>query len=930
MTPVDLIGRIRSRWRLRVIVRGMAVAVLGAIVVALLLMAVDVLFAPSATLRRSLRWLPLAAPSIAVLVALRRAFPGPLEARFALLVDERFGIGNVFSTLFAFQAAGPVGEAFRARAHAQLGRVSPARIVPLEVTRVWSGAMVAAVVATVVLGAMGGRDYLDDRWLRPAETVIESAPSPDGGLSVTADAPPTLGSVTYTVRPPAYAAIPTTEGGDGAALSALPGSVVEVRGAGSARPPLVTAEVVGGSTLTPLAGEDGWTVRWTVGPDDRGLALGVDVDGETVDRRVLPLHLLRDRPPTVELVTPPRDVAMATATGVIPLRAVAEDDYGVAELSLRWVRSRGSGESFDFEEGVWDWDTTTTSDRGIEGRRALDLEQLDLGPGDVLHVRATAADRNDVTGPGLGASATRQIRIVRGDQLVEVTTLVGFPIEREREPILSQRMVILLTEELLERATGLAPESLAVAASEIADEQARLRGRMGEQIFSRATDASGDPEAHLEFEEGEAEPFLDELEGLAEQGPLIDPETGIATISNVEIPAHEHDSDPIIALNRSLLQVYNLMWDAERLLRLAALEASLVPQHAALDELQRIRESERVFARGRVSVSPIDVAATRGTGELDDADPGPRLAPAQSRTTARELVGTVDELLTRTPAPTGRNASVVMSELALELLRSGGDVSASESLTRAAASADDRDAEGVGAHLRAARRTLLAVASRSGEPDRGAPTTWAAARYLSSGTDVPTASPSPEGPTDGSGEPGGGRRGSAFTFATARYESGDWDSAPLVPNNLIHSLAQYTDLDVASEGVVVELGSREALEYPFLYLTGHLPVFFNPAESRNLVEFVDRGGLFFIDDHNHDIDGAFHSSVTAELRRLFGADALQPLPTGHELYRSFFVFDDGPPITGHELSGWGDGLIHRELLHIEATGRIGVLYSNKD
>ena len=124
-----------------------------------------------------------------------------------------------------------------------------------------------------------------------------------------------------------------------------------------------------------------------------------------------------------------------------------------------------------------------------------------------------------------------------------------------------------------------------------------------------------------------------------------------------------------------------------------------------------------------------------------------------------------------------------------------------------------------------------------------------------------------------------------------------------MPNNLIHSLAQYTDLDVASEGVVVELGSREALEYPFLYLTGHLPVFFNPAESRNLVEFVERGGLIFIDDHNHDIDGAFHSSVTAELRRLFGADALQPLPTGHELYRSFFVFDDGPPITGHELSG---------------------------
>jgi hypothetical protein len=171
---------------------------------------------------------------------------------------------------------------------------------------------------------------------------------------------------------------------------------------------------------------------------------------------------------------------------------------------------------------------------------------------------------------------------------------------------------------------------------------------------------------------------------------------------------------------------------------------------------------------------------------------------------------------------------------------------------------------------------------------------------------------------------------SSLVFATLRYESGNWDSAPLVPANLIHSIAQYTDIAVAPEGVVVDLGSPELFRYPFVYLTGHLPVRFSELESRNLRAFVERGGFVFIDDHNHNIDGAFHRTVTAELARIFGAGALRQIPNDHELYRAFFRFPDGPPTTSHELSGWGDNLIHEHLFGIEVGGRIGVLYSNKD
>ena len=36
-----------------------------------------------------------------------------------------------------------------------------------------------------------------------------------------------------------------------------------------------------------------------------------------------------------------------------------------------------------------------------------------------------------------------------------------------------------------------------------------------------------------------------------------------------------------------------------------------------------------------------------------------------------------------------------------------------------------------------------------------------------------------------------------FVFATAQYESGDWDSAPLVPANVIDAVARYTSIAVA-------------------------------------------------------------------------------------------------------------------------------------
>lgn len=166
-----------------------------------------------------------------------------------------------------------------------------------------------------------------------------------------------------------------------------------------------------------------------------------------------------------------------------------------------------------------------------------------------------------------------------------------------------------------------------------------------------------------------------------------------------------------------------------------------------------------------------------------------------------------------------------------------------------------------------------------------------------------------------------------FVFATAQYESGDWDSAPLLPANIIDTIARYTEITVAPTGVVVALSDARMFRYPLLYLTGHLPVRFSSAERTNVRRFVDRGGLLFVDDHNHDVDGTFHKTATEEIARTVGP--LAELPNDHPLYSAFFKFD-GPPTTSHELNGWGDNLVHKHLLAAMRGNRIGVLYSSKD
>ncbi len=169
-----------------------------------------------------------------------------------------------------------------------------------------------------------------------------------------------------------------------------------------------------------------------------------------------------------------------------------------------------------------------------------------------------------------------------------------------------------------------------------------------------------------------------------------------------------------------------------------------------------------------------------------------------------------------------------------------------------------------------------------------------------------------------------------FTFVRLQYRSGNWDTDPRMPSNLLHSLIEYTTVKVAEQEKVVALESTEIFNYPFCYMSGHRLVQFNQKERKNFEMYVRNGGFVFVDDCNHDIDGLFARSFEEQMKQIFGQSALKKIPNNHKLYKSFFTFDEGPPTTSFELNGWGDDLVHDYLKAIEINGRIGVLYSNKD
>ncbi|MBL0170656.1 MAG: hypothetical protein IPP90_07975 [Gemmatimonadaceae bacterium] len=407
-----------------------------------------------------------------------------------------------------------------------------------------------------------------------------------------------IGAWHVRVTPPAYTGLSARDLGDVVSVRALSGTRIELRGR-DAMPDSVRSRVLADSSGRPRVEElealsNGWRSRAVA--TDGPLELRVSRDRFA---RLLLVEGVGDSIPRVQLSAPARDSVLRRADGVLPLEASVHDDIGLARASFDVVISSGDGERFTVR-AVQVGGRAMSGQRDAVLRASLDLRALQLGPGDVVHVRAVARDRHPTADREAGASETRAFRIARASEYDSVAVEPAPPPDVDKS-LLSQRMLLMLTEKLEQRRPRLTVAVVRDESGRLARDQARLRQAVGDAVFQRLTGDEGGEHSHFAgdgHDHGvEAIGGKLALSGVNAQGML-----------------EEGDDAPVIAINKPLLEAYNAMWDAGRALEQGELRTAIPFMRIALEAIERARAASRLYLRGRPPTVIVDIAKVRLTG----------------------------------------------------------------------------------------------------------------------------------------------------------------------------------------------------------------------------------------------------------------------------------------------------------------------------
>jgi hypothetical protein len=334
-------------------------------------------------------------------------------------------------------------------------------------------------------------------------------------------------------------------------------------------------------------------------------------------RRLLVLLPVPDSVPDVELQSPARDSVVRSGSGAIMLAARAQDDFGLAAGWFEYIVSSGEGENYTFRSGVVGRRPLPNArSAGLDARILLD--SLHLGPGNIVHLRAVAQDGNNISGPGIGYSDTRTIRIPRPGEGDSVSVEQVARAEGDSS-LMSQRMLVLMAEALERRRPRLRRDTYLVESRRIAGEQATLRRRVADIIFLRLG------------AEGSMEESEDSTAELLTPQALLEAAEQATVTSGGEMTDFSNDETPVVALNRPLLEAYNAMWAAGRELEIGEPRRALPHMREALEAIQRARQAERIYLRGRPTALVIDLARIRLAGDLAGAAPAATVPGAGNR-----------------------------------------------------------------------------------------------------------------------------------------------------------------------------------------------------------------------------------------------------------------------------------------------------------
>ena len=423
-----------------------------------------------------------------------------------------------------------------------------------------------------------------------------------------------LSPLVAEVVPPRYSGEKTTTLDQPRDIRALVGSALAMSGRGDATG---IAARIGKDSVVATQRGDRWSIALPIGSKPFAIRLT-----DRAFERIVAVEPVLDASPSVVLTAPAHDSVLRAPTGRIPLAASATDDFGLVSASFEYIVSSGEGETFKFKSGVLGAVKPTGKRASLAS--SLSIDALELKPGDVVHVRAVARDANDVSGPGIGVSETRTIRIARADEYDSVAVDAAGPADEEKS-VVSERMLIMLAEALERRRPSLRRDTLVGESRRIAADQKRLRRTVGDVVFTRL---GGDPsgEEHTGDDSPTRGKTMEEMLARADS----------ATNQSADPIDFEGGESPVVAVNKPLLEAYNAMWSASTELEVGEPGRALPHMRRALAAIEKARKAERLYLRGAPPAVVVDVSKARLKGKDKGATSTRRaLSPADSAAHSR-------------------------------------------------------------------------------------------------------------------------------------------------------------------------------------------------------------------------------------------------------------------------------------------------------
>ncbi|MBT3418222.1 MAG: DUF4159 domain-containing protein [Flavobacteriales bacterium] len=136
-----------------------------------------------------------------------------------------------------------------------------------------------------------------------------------------------------------------------------------------------------------------------------------------------------------------------------------------------------------------------------------------------------------------------------------------------------------------------------------------------------------------------------------------------------------------------------------------------------------------------------------------------------------------------------------------------------------------------------------------------------------------------------------------YQIAILKYNGGgDWYANPTALPNLVDFCNENINTNIKKEIAIVEVGSLDIYNYPFIHMTGHGNIVFSSEEVENLRTYLLSGGFLHIDD-NYGMD----PYVRSEIRKVFPNTNLVEIPPSHPIFNQKYNFKNGlPKIHEHD------------------------------